>query len=179
MRTFPKLWLTTLLVLSATWDPMCVRGTEANTSSPRSPLTSQPAYSQTRVPSTPSSVRTAMNRHTRMLLAVPRKQDGRLPASYGTSQPQTLRLRPLTPTIKSPEGLGLGPFIGPSRQEYAKPRLSPNQGTNLVDASSPTSIFAWPRGNQLPLTMSAIPQQRENEYERMNDASHENIHGGN
>lgn len=179
MHTFPTLWLTTLLVLSATWDPKCVRGTESNTSAPGSPLTSQPAHSQTRGPSTLSSVRAAMNRHTRTLLAVPRRQNGRLPASYSTSQPQTLRLRPLPPTINRPGGLEPEPFIGPSRQEQATPTLSPNQGTNLVDASSLTSIFAWPRGNQLPLTMSAIPQQRENEYERMNDASHENIHGGN
>lgn len=179
MRTFPTLWLTTMLILSATWDPMCARGTEPNTNNPGRTLTNQTSHSWMRVPSTPPSVRTAMNRHTRTLLAVPRKQNGGIPASYGTSQPQTLRLRPLTPTIKRPEGLGLGPFIGPSRQEHAKPRLSPNQGTHLVDASSPTSIFAWPRGNQLPLTMSAIPQRRENEYERMNDASHENIHGGN
>jgi len=179
MHTFPTVWLTTLLVLSATWDPMCASGTESNTSSPGSPLTSQTAHLQTRGPSTPSSIRAAINRYTLKLLAVPRKQNGRLRASYSTNQPQTLRLRPLPPTINRPGELGLGPFIGPRMQEQTTPTLSSNRDTTLVDASSPTSIFAWPRGNELPLTMNAIPQRRANEYERMNDASHENFHGGN
>lgn len=175
MHTFPASWLTTLLILSPIWSPLCARGAEANTHAFDSSQTSLSLRSQMGIPFTPSSARPALNRHTGTIHSGPRKPNERTPARYTTSPPRTSHPRPLASRFDGTGRLGPGPFIGP-RREYS---LFPTQSTDLAGPSSLASAFPLFPDIRPTFVMGSIPQQRENEHDRMNETSHEILHGGN
>lgn len=166
MRTVPTSWLSTMVVFSAIWNPLCAiaeSSTVPPRSSPaRSSLACQPSYSQMRIIPWLDTTKG----HTRTTLAAPRILEGRVPARYTTRQPRIFLSQPLTPTLDGTGGTRPRPFIGP-RPEHPKP------------APPPASTFPLSSYYPPALAMSATLQYRENEYDRMNDASHEILHGGN
>lgn len=176
MRTVPTSWLSAMVVFSAIWNPLCAIA-ESSTIPPRSslarsPLACQPSYSQMQIIPWLDTTKG----HTRTTLVAPRIQDERVPARYTTRQPRIFLSQPLTPTLDGTGGTRPRPFIGP-RPEHQKPVR--RQGTDLASASPPASTFPLSSYYPPALGMSAILQHRENEYDRMNDASHEILHGGN
>lgn len=178
MRTFPISWLIILLMPSAILNPMCAIGAEPNAIHPRAPLMSQPSHSPGRATSTPSSSLTALNRQTRARLVVPGVQTRMVPAGYTTSQPPYFRSPRSTPTLNESAGFQVRTaprqFVGP-RQENNQPKIPVIRGIGHVDETAPISIPALFPENAL----SAMQQPLGNEYDRMNDASREILHGGN
>ncbi len=187
MHTFPTTWVERLLVLSAVLNPMLVMADVTPLAS--APVTGHPAVpadqtapSQIRSASQPSFVLETIRKRTVTTLAATRKQYAGIPARYTSRQPPILRAGAITPsiddTMQSQVRTKLNLFIGPT-QESLKPEISKNQqaGPAITSSYAPLSPL-FPR-NRPFIAMSAVPQLSATEYYRMNQATHEILHGGN
>lgn len=174
MRRFPTPWLHTLLVLSAVLDPLSAIGTltgslhcdasmisEASQPHLRRARTSsgRPAAPTSQIPSTSAAS------HQRINTAL---------TSRITHQPRPTRIRSLTLALEEHWELRPPPFIGP-RPLSSTIALPP--GTAFISTPLSTSLFPL-SGHRTVNRTSARPYQGD-EYERMNDASHVILHGGN
>lgn len=176
MRTLSMPWLHALLLVSAVFDQPCALETPSSLHGSEMPLLGHLSPRQLRLPRLPSDLiaSTALTHTTR---AVPRQSIVGVPARYATNSPRTFSRHRLTPTMDGYWELKPRPFIGP-RQAFtpALPLQTPDASLSSVPSLTP--IFSLSRNSQTLSTMNPMPYQ-EHEYERMDNASHVILHGGN
>ena len=190
MHTSPMQWLEKLLVLSVVLNPIRAGAAGASTTSlaspprtwpPGSPIDQTTAW-QNRPASQPSSALETMHKRNVRVPAGARKPHAGIPARYTSSEPRLLGARPIAPytsdAIQNRARTKPNLFIGPT-QESRKPEIAGNQQAELTIAPSYASLSSlFPRTNPF-IALNAIPQLSANEYYRMNQATHEILHGGN
>ena len=190
MHTFPIQWLERFLVLSVILNPILAVAAGACatplTSPPRawppgSPIDQTTAW-QNRPASQPSSALETMHKRNVRALAGEHKPHAGIPARYTSSEPRVLGARLIAPhtfdAIQIRARTKPNLFIGPT-QESRKPEIAGNQQAELTIAPSYASLSSlFPRNNPF-IAFNAVPQLSANEYYRMNQATHEILHGGN
>ena len=190
MHTFPIQWLERFLVLSVVLNPILAVAAGACATPLASPPRTWPPGSlidqttawQNQSASQPSSALETMHKRTVRVPAGARKPHAGIPARYTRSEPRALETRIIAPhtfdAIQNRARTKPNPFIGPT-QESRKPEISTNQQAKLTIAPSYASLFPlFPRN--YPFTaLNAVPQLSANESYRMNQATHEILHGGN
>lgn len=176
MHTCSALWLQAVLMCATVSDPLDAIGTASSHQISESSSISQPYDGPLLLAPNSSGPLTTTNRHAQTTPATTRRRIKMALARYTTVQPQSLHPRPLAPVLD--EHWDLRPlFIGP---RHAVTVTAPSQtpGATFAEGSSFTPFVPRPPDDQPSFTLSAMPYQG-NECERMNDASHLVLHGGN
>ncbi len=190
MHTFPIQWLERFLVLSVILNPILAVAAGACATPLASPPRTWPPGSlidqttawQNQSASQPSSALETMHKRTVRVPAGARKPHAGIPARYTRSEPRVLETRIIAPhtfdAIQNRARTKPNPFIGPT-QESRKPEISTNQQAKLTIAPSYASLFPLFPKNYPFTVLNAVPQLSANESYRMNQATHEILHGGN
>jgi len=123
-----------------------------------------------------------MSKRAARVPAGARKALAGIPARYTRSEPRLLEARLIAPhtfdAIQNRARTKPNLFIGPT-QESMKPEIFKNQQAELTIAHSYASLSSlFPRNHPF-IALNAVPQLSANESYRMNQATHEILHGGN
>ena len=183
-------WLERFLVLSVVLSPILAVAAGASatplaspprTWPPGSPIDQTTAW-QNRSASQPSSALETKHKRNVRVPAGARKPHAGIPARYTNSEPRALGARPIAPhafdAIQHRARTKPNLFIGPT-QESRKSEFSSNLQTELTIAPSYASLSSlFPRNHPF-IALNAVPQLSANESYRMNQATHEILHGGN
>lgn len=180
MRTRAFSWCQTVLLLAAVWEPSSAMAAASSASSAESPLTSRPLSIRPSRPSLGLSMTEAKplrpaDRHIGTTFVPSRRPTLNLRANYATTASGSVRIRkaPIVDEVWSqrPRAL-IGPPPPSATAVPAEPPSAPLIGGSFFTSRQLLS------DSQLFSTIRA-PQNRGVEYEQMNAASHDALHGGN
>lgn len=176
MRTCSTPWLYTLLVLSAALNPVYAIETRTGPLRGKASMTSESSQPHVRLARTSSKHPTAPGKQVPSTSAAPRQRINTTLVSRITHQPRPIRIRPLTSALEEHWELGPPPFIGPRPLPTT---IAPPQSPGAAFVGTPFSTSIFPRSGHRTINSTSVLPYQDDEYERMNDASHVVLHGGN